>query len=205
MDLREHAVFWAGKLFYLLFFMVVPLRYGAHSPAQSAALWLTCELITGYMLAFMFQVCTHEMLQLHCVIINFKKRNGILIDIVSMCMHGQVAHVVEDIAFYKQDNKGQVSMPWSEEQLRTTADFSHGNWWWLHISGGLNYQVVHHLFPGVAHPHYPQLAPIVKQTAEEYGLPYIAYGSFGEAVSKHFKHLKHMGADAWVPSLRSIG
>jgi fatty acid desaturase len=113
--------------------------------------------------------------------------------------------VVEDIDFYEQDKHGRVGKTWAEAQMRTTADFSHGSWLMLHLSGGLNYQVVHHLFPGVAHPHYPQLAPIIKRTAEEFDLPYIAYSSFREALSKHFKHLKRMGAEAWVPSLQTVG
>lgn len=36
-------------------------------------------------------------------------------------------------------------------------------------------QVVHHLFPGICHCHYPALSEIVKRTAAEFGLPYKVY------------------------------
>lgn len=36
-------------------------------------------------------------------------------------------------------------------------------------------QVVHHLFPGVCHCHYPALAKIVQKTAKEFGVPYKVY------------------------------
>lgn len=35
--------------------------------------------------------------------------------------------------------------------------------------------MVHHLFPGVCHCHYPALAEIVKRTAKEFGVPYKVY------------------------------
>ena len=36
---------------------------------------------------------------------------------------------------------GAVAMGWAAGQAATTADFSHGSWFWTHFSGGLNYQV----------------------------------------------------------------
>jgi hypothetical protein len=56
MDLREHMVFWAGKLTYVLTLLIAPMLYAQHSLGQTALLWLVCELTTGYMLAFLFQV-----------------------------------------------------------------------------------------------------------------------------------------------------
>jgi hypothetical protein len=36
---------------------------------------------------------------------------------------------------------GRVAKGWAAAQVATTADFSHGSWFWTHFSGGLNYQV----------------------------------------------------------------
>ena len=36
-------------------------------------------------------------------------------------------------------------------------------------------QVVHHLFPGICHTHYPAIAPIVLATCQEYKIPYKVY------------------------------
>jgi len=73
------------------------------------------------------------------------------------------------------------------------------------VSGGLNYQVVHHLFPGVCHCHYPQLAPIVMRTAAEFGVPYKVYGTFREAVAGHFRQLHIAGRPPRIPSLSTVG
>ena len=36
-------------------------------------------------------------------------------------------------------------------------------------------QVVHHLFPGICHTHYPAIAPIVMDTCKEFNVPYKVY------------------------------
>ena len=52
----------------------------------------------------------------------------------------QVAHVTGEVQFPKTRN-GKVDLGWAAAQVATTADFSHGSWFWTHFSGGLNYQV----------------------------------------------------------------
>jgi hypothetical protein len=69
-------------------------------------------------------------------------------------------------------------------------------------------QVVHHLFPGINHVHYPALAPIVLKTCAEFGVPYKVYPTFWAALGAHFKHLRDMGAGsvlAKLPSLATVG
>ena len=61
------------------------------------------------------------------------------------------------------------------------------------LCGGLNFQIEHHLFPGVCHIHYEKLAPIVQQTALEYGLPYHESKTFYGAISAHLSSLKTLG------------
>jgi acyl-lipid (8-3)-desaturase len=117
-----------------------------------------------------------------------------------------VAHVVDAVDFIDARPDGSIPGGWAAQQLATSADFAHGSLFWLHISGGLNYQVVHHLFPGVAHTHYPAIAPIIMKAAEEVGLQYRVYRTFGAALAGHFNHLRAMGrASLLVPSLATIG
>ena len=87
----------------------------------------------------------------------------------------------------------------------TSADFAHGSKFWTHFSGGLNYQVVHHLFPGVCHVHYPALAPIIKEAAAKHGLHYQIYPTFWSALRAHFRHLANVGNPTYVPSLQTVG
>jgi linoleoyl-CoA desaturase len=53
--------------------------------------------------------------------------------------------------------------------------------------------VEHHLFPRVCHIHYPDIAPIVKATAWEYGIPYMENATFGEALGSHIRTLRRFG------------
>jgi linoleoyl-CoA desaturase len=62
------------------------------------------------------------------------------------------------------------------------------------ITGGLNQQVEHHLFPNICSIHYPALSKIVKQTADEYEHPYLT-SDFPTAVGSHVRFLKKMGRE----------
>ena len=39
-------------------------------------------------------------------------------------------------------------------QCQTSVNWSSGSWFWNHFSGGLNYQIEHHLFRSIAHTNY---------------------------------------------------
>ena len=108
----------------------------------------------------------------------------------------QPAHVVEGVDFPLANDKGVVDEEWTVHQMRTTADFSRKNNLFSYFVGGLNYQVEHHLFPSICHIHYYNLSHIVKETAEEFGVPYYYHGNFSNALKSHFQLLKTMGQAA---------
>lgn len=105
----------------------------------------------------------------------------------------QLAHVVEGPVTPLVDENGAANRTWAEHQMLTTANFSRGSKWAQFICGGLNYQVEHHLFPRVCHVHYPEIAPIVEQTAKEFGLPYLENKTFWSATVSHYRMLKFLG------------
>jgi len=105
----------------------------------------------------------------------------------------QLAHVVEDTVFPMPDAKGNIENEWAIHQLQTTADFAKDNWLITYYVGGLNYQAIHHLFPRVCHVHYPKIAPIVEQTAKEFGVTYLYNESFWKAFASHMKVLSRLG------------
>ncbi len=105
----------------------------------------------------------------------------------------QLAHIVEDTHFPELDEAGNINEEWAIHQLRTTADFAPDNKLLTFYVGGLNYQVEHHLFQRICHVHYPQIAPIVKQTCAEYGIPYLVNDSFTDALASHIRLLKQLG------------
>ena len=52
---------------------------------------------------------------------------------------------------------------WSRNQVITTMDYATGSLFWLHFTGGLNHQTIHHMFPSICHIHYRELTPILMQ------------------------------------------
>lgn len=105
----------------------------------------------------------------------------------------QLAHVVEGTTFPLPDDKGEIDNEWAIHQMETTADFGHGSKFLTWFTGGLTHQVEHHLFPDICHIHYPEIAPIVKKTAEEFGVPYHYNDSYWKALKSHVVILKKFG------------
>jgi linoleoyl-CoA desaturase len=108
----------------------------------------------------------------------------------------QPAHVLEDHAFEVAQAGGQLPEDSFTHQLQTTANFGTRSRLLTWLCGGLNHQIEHHLFPHVCHIHFPKLAPIVKRTAEEFGLPYRASTSFAGALWLHTRMLWQLGRAA---------
>lgn len=106
----------------------------------------------------------------------------------------QLAHVVEETSFPQVDEEsGTTEDEWVIHQLKTTSNFSPKNLLVRWFTGGLNYQVEHHLFPNISHIHYPAISKIVEQLCKEYNVPYLSHKYLTGAVKSHIKHLKHMG------------
>ncbi|EGG25093.1 hypothetical protein DFA_03339 [Cavenderia fasciculata] len=136
-----------------------------HSVASLAVYIVLCELVTGWYLTFNFQV----------------------------------SHIAEDLKFKATPSKNEeqivVDEDWAVWQVLTTQDYSHGSLLATFLSGALNYQVVHHLFPSVSQDHLAQLVPIVKQVCQEYNIKYTILPSFYDAFVSHISYIYRMGND----------
>jgi linoleoyl-CoA desaturase len=110
----------------------------------------------------------------------------------------QLAHTVENTTHPLPDESGTIENNWAIHQMNTTVNFSRNNKLISWYVGGLNFQIEHHLFPNVCHVHYPAIAPIVKQTAEEFNIPYMENESLLQAVNSHIRMLKNFGKPAAV-------
>lgn len=104
----------------------------------------------------------------------------------------QLAHVVEDTEIRHAANNS-IEDAWAVHQLKTTANFAPSSRLANFLCGGLNLQVEHHLFPKICHIHYHRLSAIVRQTAQEFHLPYHANRSFFSALRSHYLFLKRLG------------
>ena len=106
----------------------------------------------------------------------------------------QLAHTVSDTHFPVPDvQTGKVEDEWAVHQLKTTANFATKSKFVSWFTGGLNFQIEHHLFPHISHIHYPAMSEIVKDVCKEYNITYIEYPKVRLAVASHVAHLREMG------------
>ena len=106
----------------------------------------------------------------------------------------QLAHVVEHAEFETAGIEPKlIENEWASHQVKTTVNFAPKNKFINWYVGGLNFQVEHHLFPRISHVHYPSISNIVKQTCEQFNLPYNTYSSMSESIASHFRMMKKLG------------
>lgn len=105
----------------------------------------------------------------------------------------QPAHVVPSSNYPMPDESGNIKADWAVSQLFNTANFAPNSKLFSWYVGGLNFQVEHHLFPNICHIHYKKISKIVKQTAEEFNLPYNSEKTFVDALRVHGQMLKTLG------------
>jgi len=105
----------------------------------------------------------------------------------------QLAHIVPKTEMPLPDKEGNLEHTWAIHQLYTTSNFAPSSKLVSFYTGGLNYQVEHHIFPHISHIHYKKLAKIVKETAKEFNLPYNEYKTMRKAIIEHFNHLGDLG------------
>lgn len=106
----------------------------------------------------------------------------------------QLAHCLEEAEFVPIPAEGErLERPWAEHQLATTVDFAPHNTFLTWYLGGLNYQVEHHLFPGISHVHYPAIRRIVESVCAEAGVEHKSNPTFLGALASHRRYLKRMG------------
>jgi fatty acid desaturase (delta-4 desaturase) len=66
---------------------------------------------------------------------------------------------------------------WYAGQVESSCTYGGRISGWL--TGGLNYQIEHHLFPKMNPIHYPTIQPVVQDLCAKYGVRYTVFASFG--------------------------
>jgi linoleoyl-CoA desaturase len=154
--MREYAILFAGKGFYLTYMLVLPVLVLGKSFLLVALSFVLAHLIIGLSVALVFQT-THSVDSTYFPLERGEFDNGIY-------------HI-----------------------FATTADYATTKPLVGWLAGGLNHHIVHHLCPFVCHTHYASLTRIVKETAEEYGIPYRQHPTMRRAVKHHLLLLKQLG------------
>jgi linoleoyl-CoA desaturase len=106
-----------------------------------------------------------------------------------------LAHTVEGVEHWNSNTMGITKRDWLMHQLSSTANFSVKSRLAFFLTGGLNFQIEHHLFPSVSHVHYPAIASLLRLRCVEFGLPYVVFPTFRSAVASHFRYLATTGVE----------
>jgi len=162
-----------GKVFFIVLRLVLPLF--SLSLGRLMLTFFIAEFLTGYYLAFVFQV-SHVATNLDLL--------------ATPLPPAPAAKIDED---------------WAISQIRTTQDYSHGSQLASFMTGALNYQVAHHLFPTISQSYLGDVAPIIAQTCKEFGVEYHILPNFMSAFSSHIDHLRTMGQDPNAPPTTQKG
>lgn len=93
----------------------------------------------------------------------------------------------------------ETTMPhgWYQHNFSTACDWLTTPHWLRHFTGGLNFHLTHHLFPGWSHRHYPALAAIIEQLAAQHGMDYRCIG-YRELLRQQQQFLREMGREPLV-------
>jgi linoleoyl-CoA desaturase len=167
MNFKEHAIFWGGKILYFALYWILPPVVGVTTGNFTVG-----EFILGYSLTL--------------------ATTGITLGVVF-----QLAHTTENLEFPEPDPATlKIENAWFVHQLQTTANFATKSKVLGWFTGGLNFQVEHHLFPRMSHIHYPEVSKIVKQVCADYNIVYNEQPTFLAGLRSHIRHLKAIGAAA---------
>jgi linoleoyl-CoA desaturase len=97
----------------------------------------------------------------------------------------QLAHLLDQNEFPKTRNEYNFL----DHIFATTTDYATRSRLANFVCGGLNHHIIHHIFPQVAHTHYPKLTKIVRDTAVEFNIDYRENRYMYQAAWHHLKHL----------------
>ncbi|NMD45323.1 MAG: acyl-CoA desaturase, partial [Propionibacterium sp.] len=84
-----------------------------------------------------------------------------------------------------------VKLDFLDKQVLTSRNVS-GGWWITALMGGLNYQIEHHLFPGMPRPHLRAARTLVRQHCRKYDVPYVE-NDLVEALAIVVRYLNDVG------------
>jgi len=163
-------------------------RQGLNPRSEMVKLILSKLLYLTAVIAIPLMLTSYSIIQIVVGFLIVHFTAGLILSVIF-----QLAHVVEATKYPLRTESGDLKTTWAIHQLTTTSNFAPTSRLLHWFSGGLNFQVEHHLFPHVSHIHYPKIAPIVKRTAEEFGINYNSETSLMSALKSHLIMLKNLG------------
>ncbi|VBB18789.1 delta 5 fatty acid desaturase [Yasminevirus sp. GU-2018] len=168
------------------------------TPQESREIYFYASTkIMFFIMWLLVPMCVHGVLMGSIMCYLFIVLTGIMV----LSQFG-IGHVVEtdlsnsDTETSLENSKGHFRDidEWTDHQIRHTADFNSENFVVTNLTGGINNQILHHLFPGVAHRCFPKLIKIVKDHCTERKVPYNDK-PFIDQWRSHFSRLNRLGRE----------
>ena len=177
-------------------------------------LWLNliCDLKTNINLSYNnvvgYNTLSHRRLLLHIIgrmiysfimfiwpILRFPLSKAVIWiaipNIIISCLfmiNTQINHSTEECSHGSNTN-------FLKHQVLTAQNFGCNSMFCFLFSGGLNFQIEHHLFPFVNHCHLPWLAPKVKVLCKKHGVDYNEAMGYRDAFNNHLRHILELAKD----------
>jgi len=128
--------------------------------------------------------------------------NGVVLAMLQcLVFMGLGGHYMENIFIVNHIQNGLVpphDAHWATKQVLATANWKSNSVFWNFVSGGLNHQIEHHLFPSLSQYWYPHISEVVKQACLDYNLTYVDYPNFTTAWLAMINYLKDMGQEDFI-------
>jgi len=193
-------LFWLGDLEDMTTFYNYPKREGVSSYKQWVLAILGRVVFFSWYIGLHFWMFEWRRALLDCVVVGVELGFCGLVFFV-------VNHWTDKAALITNQELITHTSDWAMLQILTSSNFSMKSFFWTHISGGLNLQIEHHLFPAIIHTRLPDVAPIVRDTCHEFGISYDGqcYESFWTALTANHFFVKKLGKGIYQSTFPSIG
>jgi len=190
----QHIYIWFLFGFVGIKWMYGDIKYFIKGKYQTMDFWTFSKQ------EFMIQLVTKGIFFFHSLILPIYL-HGLIRALIMCCILFAVNSYVFSLLFAVNHLTDEAIFPddqlpekdWAKLQVLTSSNYSLNSTFSLWMSGGLNYQIEHHLFPYVCHVNLPEIASIVKQTCKQYEVRYTCFTSYWEALYSYYLHLKRMG------------
>jgi linoleoyl-CoA desaturase len=154
-------------------------------PKGADMAWLLGGKLFFFTVAFAIPLTRHDAGTVFGIYVLVSMTMGFIFSVVF-----QLAHTVDNV---EHPAHGETRPEWVVHQIATTANFATRSRLATLLLGGLNYQREHHLFPRIAHVHYPALAKMVQEVCAEHGVPCRENVTLMDALRSHYNFVRQMG------------
>eukprot|EP01126_Amoeba_proteus_P015308 TRINITY_DN1687_c0_g1_i4.p1 TRINITY_DN1687_c0_g1~~TRINITY_DN1687_c0_g1_i4.p1 ORF type:complete len:300 (+),score=41.07 TRINITY_DN1687_c0_g1_i4:2016-2915(+) len=97
--------------------------------------------------------------------------------------------VSTQLTHMNDDAMKELPKDWYKHQVEAAVNFSLGFYPVTLFTGGLNYQIEHHIYPTVNHSHLPHLQPGVQKICAKHGVEYKVNATMSEGLPAYYNFM----------------